>query len=180
MKLFISALFLVSSATALSANHMSGHAFEYFHGRGHYETPGGHKGKFLASLMVKKHDSGKYSLRYSLHSRHHDMEFKISLGKPEASGVFAITHKGDQIGYGYCFDSVCHLNYSMDSVDVEDTFSIHKHHGHKHKRKHAEAKGDDNHQAHGKKGKRMFFSMGSKSHDGMIKKSWVMHLHKVY
>lgn len=176
MKLLVSALFLVSSMTALSASNISSHAFEYFHGRGYYETPSGHKGKFLASLMVKKH-GGKYSLRYSVHSRHHDMEFKIGLGKPEASGIFAVTHKGGKVGYGYCVEGhVCHLNYGFDGVDVEETIYIHKHgkhgRGHKHASDEVVRKSD--------KGKRMFFSMGSKSRDGMIKKTWVMHLHKVY
>ena len=173
MKLLISALFLVSSATALSAGHMSAHAFEYFHGRGHYETPSGHKGKFLASLIVKKHEGGKYSLRYSVHSRHHDMKFKIGLGKPEASGIFAITHKGEKVGYGYCVKGhICHLNYGFDGADVEETICIHKH-GKKHGKHHHSHKPDG-------KGKRMLKGMGSMHQAGVLKKSWVMHLNKVY
>lgn len=188
MKLFISALFLLSSVTALSDSHMSGYAFEYFHGKGHYEAPNGkHKGKFLVSLMIRKHESGEYSLRYSLHSKHHDMKYRLVLGKPAASGIFSVSHRGEDVGYGYCVGKgVCHLNYSVDGIDVEDTFSLNKHHGrgYKHDRKHpvdADAEADEP-QAHSgkKKGKRMFFSMGSKSRDGAPLKSWVMHLHKVY
>ena len=179
MRFFISILFLVSSATALSATHFS-HAFEYFHGKGYYEMPDGQKGKFVASLMVKKHEDGKYSLRYSIHSHHHDMKLQIGLGKANDGSIFAITHEDKKIGYGYCVDSgVCHFNYSMDGVDVEETFKIlqaRKHKRGKHGNMHAVGEENKVPRHPHKDGKRMFFSMGSMSHDGVIKKSWVMSL----
>ncbi len=163
MKFLLAVLFFLGSSTAFAVadesvsdlSYHSAHGFEYYHGAGVYKKPSGKSADFLASLTIRDLGEGQHKFSYGIYSSRGSMHYNIVISDRADTSFFDVMSQGETIGYGYCMGSKCHLEYSLEGYDIEDTIKRHKRGG-------------------------ALTCTGSKRGEHGIIKSWKMSLKKIF
>ena len=125
MKLTLAVFVSLWSLTAFS--YQSAHNHEYFHGQGVAIHPDGSAERYLISLAVRKKSMSKYVLSYDIQFGDRNVFFDLAYVHDSADSSFFSVHVRAEegyklVGHGYCWGPKCHVNYSWNDMNVENTF----------------------------------------------------------